>query len=470
MLAIDDKKGRTKAVVFGYACHNTTLNFYKWCGDYAGFAQLDIEKALPGTTALFWIGCGGDANPNPRETVELCQKHGQELADAVVKVVKGEMKPIAGPFSAKYETVTLKIDSVPTREQLQADLLSKTLAVQRRAERLLQQLEKTGKIVDTYPNYPIQAWTLGEQILWVALGGEVVQDYAIRLKKELPAARTLWVAGYTNDVMAYIPSARVLKEGGYEADFVANLLWHAGEMEPRHRRGDRRQGEATGWRGGGITQAPGPLSPKEEQATFRIPDGFKIELVASEPDVIDPVAMCFDEKGRLLVCEMRGYPNGGVGTGKETRGRIICLTDTDGDGYFETSHVFAEGLRFPMGLQPYKGGLLVAVAPDLLYLQDKTGAGKATDSTVLYSGFNLANIQQMVNSLQWGLDNWIYGCAGNDGGIVTSVEKPNASSVSLRNRGFRFRAGIPASLGADQRRRAIWTRHRRLSALVHRHQ
>src|SRR5207248_1859471 len=118
----------------------------------------------------------------------------------------------------------------------------------------------------------------------------------------------------------------------------------------------------------------------------------------------------------------------------------------DGDGYFETVTTFAEGLRFPMGLQPWKGGLLVAVAPDILYLQDTDGDGKADKTTVLYTGFNLANIQQMVNSLQWGLDSWVYGCAGSDGGIVRSAEKPDAPEVSLLNRGLRFRPWQPASL------------------------
>jgi putative membrane-bound dehydrogenase-like protein len=197
---------------------------------------------------------------------------------------------------------------------------------------------------------------------------------------------------------------------------------------------------------GDIPAAPGPLVPKDELATIRVARGFKVELVAAEPDVIDPVAMCFDEKGRLFVCEMRGYPNGGVGTGNETRGRVKCLEDRDGDGVFETSTTFAEGLRFPMGLQPWDGGLLVAVAPDILYLKDTAGDGKADHKDVLYTGFNLANIQQMVNSLQWGLDNWVYGCAGSDGGVVRSAEKPDAPEVNLRNRGLRFKPWVPASL------------------------
>src|SRR5581483_4135935 len=117
-----------------------------------------------------------------------------------------------------------------------------------------------------------------------------------------------------------------------------------------------------------LPKAPGPLSPKEERETFRLPEGFTIDLVACEPDVVDPVAMCFDAQGRLFVCEMRGYPNGGVGTGNETRGKIKCFTDTRGTGTFDRCVTFADGLRFPMGITPYKNGLLVAVAPDLIYL------------------------------------------------------------------------------------------------------
>lgn len=195
-----------------------------------------------------------------------------------------------------------------------------------------------------------------------------------------------------------------------------------------------------------IPPAPGPRSPKDELATFRIAKGFEAQIVASEPGVVDPVAMCFDEKGRIFVCEMRGYPNGGIGHGKETRGKIKCLEDRDGDGVFETVRTFAEGLRFPMGLLPYKGGLIVAVAPDILYLEDADGDGKADKTTVLYTGFGLDNIQQMVNCLQWGLDNWVYASAGNNGGTITSPQKPDMPAVTLRGRGIRFKPSVPGSL------------------------
>src|SRR5262249_13594208 len=123
--------------------------------------------------------------------------------------------------------------------------------------------------------------------------------------------------------------------------------------------------------------AAGPLSPREEQATFRLPKGFKIELVACEPAVVDPVAMAFDENGRLFVAEMRAYPNEGIGTGLITSGRIQMLEDRDGDGYFEKATTFADKLRLPTSVMPYKGGLIVANPPEIIFLEDTDGDGKA---------------------------------------------------------------------------------------------
>ncbi len=218
VLSVTAADGKLLAVAFGYACHNTTLSYFQWCGDYAGFAQIEVEKANPGTTAMFWIGCGADANPNPRGTEDLARRHGQELAAAVGKTLAGARKPITGGLAAGYEEIALDLDNSLTPEKLRADALSSTAAVRNRANRLVKEHADHGKLPLTYPRYPVQAWSVGDQITWVGLGGEVVLDYATRLRKELPAGRTLWVAGYCNDVMAYIPSKRVLAEGGYEAD------------------------------------------------------------------------------------------------------------------------------------------------------------------------------------------------------------------------------------------------------------
>jgi neutral ceramidase len=218
VLRVTTLAGKLRAVVFGYACHNTTMQFYQWCGDYAGFAQQVLEEKHPGALALFWIGCGADANPLPRSRLELCEKYGRELAESVEKVLSGSLVPITGAVQARYEEIALPLDTLPTREKWEADAQSKSFAVHKRAERLLKILNAGGRIDDHYRHYPIQVWRFGDELLWIALGGEVVVDYDLRLKKELAGKRAVWVTGYANDVMAYIPSVRVLKEGGYEAD------------------------------------------------------------------------------------------------------------------------------------------------------------------------------------------------------------------------------------------------------------
>lgn len=217
VLKVEDEKGGLKAVVFGYACHNTTMQFTEWCGDYAGFAQIEVEKKHPGALAMFWIGCGADANPLPRSKIELCEKYGKELAIAVEETLAAAMTPLTKNATARYAEVELPFEAIPGKEKWEADSASKTHAVQMRAKRMLEHLAK-GKIPDRYSHYPVQVWRFGDQLTWVALGGEVVIDYNRRIKKELAGTVHLWVTGYANDVMAYIPSVRVLKEGGYEAD------------------------------------------------------------------------------------------------------------------------------------------------------------------------------------------------------------------------------------------------------------
>jgi putative membrane-bound dehydrogenase-like protein len=206
--------GKLAAVVFGYACHATVLSFYEWSGDYPGFAQMALEEAHPGAVALFWAGCGGDQNPLPRRTVELAKEHGAELARAVGDVLAGDMRPVEGTLGAAYAEIALHFAERPGRDALEERAKSADRFEARHARLLLETLAKDGALPSTYP-YPVQSWRLGKDLLFVILGGEVVVDYSLRLKRELGPATT-WVAAYANDVMAYIPSRRVLLEGGYE--------------------------------------------------------------------------------------------------------------------------------------------------------------------------------------------------------------------------------------------------------------
>jgi hypothetical protein len=213
VLKVAAADGSLKAIVFGYACHATVLSFYQWCADYPGFAQMELEKAHPGATALFFAGCGADQNPLPRRTVELAQEYGRRLAQSVEHVLGGEMTPIAGGLATTYSEIPLPFAKLPTREELVSQTQDTNRYIARRATLLLAQVDGGKPLGATYP-YPVQSWRLGPDLFWITLGGEVVVDYSLRLKREL--GEKTWIAGYTNDVMAYIPSRRVLEEGGYE--------------------------------------------------------------------------------------------------------------------------------------------------------------------------------------------------------------------------------------------------------------
>ncbi len=206
--------GSPKAIVFGYACHCTTLDNYQFSGDYAGFAQIAVEKAHPGAQAMFWAGCGADQNPLPRRTVELARQYGEQLAASVARVLRGPMRPVAGGLKAAYEEVDLAFAEIPPKAKWEELAKSDNRFEAERAKMLLKRIESEGSLSTTYP-YPVQVWRLGDDLTWVFLGGEVVVDFAHRIKRNLGTSRT-WVAAYCNDVMAYIPSLRVLKEGGYE--------------------------------------------------------------------------------------------------------------------------------------------------------------------------------------------------------------------------------------------------------------
>jgi hypothetical protein len=216
VLRVAGADGSLRAIVFGYACHCTVLSLNQFSGDYAGSAQMEVEKAHPGATALFVAGCGADQNPLPRRTVELAQQYGAKLAGSVEKVLSGPMRPVGHGLNSTYEEVELSFASLPSRADWQREAESSNVSIAQRAKAYLARIDAGQPVPSTYP-YPVQAWRLGDELTWVLLGGEVVVDYSLRLKRNLGPSTT-WVSAYCNDVMAYIPSERVLTEGGYEGD------------------------------------------------------------------------------------------------------------------------------------------------------------------------------------------------------------------------------------------------------------
>lgn len=160
----------------------------------------------------------------------------------------------------------------------------------------------------------------------------------------------------------------------------------------------------------GQDKPPGPaLSPQEAMKKMKLPEGFSVELVASEPDIVNPVAMTFDERGRVWITESFEYPRREPGPGRD---RVKVLEDTDGDGKADKFTVFAEGLNIPSGIAVGHGGVWVANAPDLLFMQDTDGDGKADKTEVVVTGFGRTDTHELPNSLTWGPDGYLYGLNG----------------------------------------------------------
>src|SRR5262245_51570833 len=214
VLAMKDDSGKLIAVVTGYACHATVLDGYEWSGDYPAYYQIELEKARPGTIAIFWAGCGAEQNPLPRRANELAEKYGKQLAAAADSVLSGTLTPITGRLTTSYREIPLAFAQLPTRDDLVMQTKDTNKYIAMRAKMLLEEIDAGKPLSPAYP-YPIQLWRFGNDLDWFFLGGEVVVDFAIRTKTEQRGTKT-WLAGYSNDVMAYIPSRRVLTEGGYE--------------------------------------------------------------------------------------------------------------------------------------------------------------------------------------------------------------------------------------------------------------
>jgi len=208
-------KGDLKAIAFGYACHPTVLSGYDWSGDYPGYAQIELEKDHPGTTALFFQSSGADQNPLPRHTAPLAKQYGRELAAAVDRVLEEEMKKLPSNLITSYSELDLPLAASPTEAELTKIVNTSAVAYQKRwAQRFLNKIKAGEKLITSYP-YPVQVWSIGNLPL-VSLGGELLVEYGIKIKQML--GEDTFVYGYSNDVMSYVPSSTVLKEGGYEGE------------------------------------------------------------------------------------------------------------------------------------------------------------------------------------------------------------------------------------------------------------
>lgn len=229
VLAVESD-GSLRAAVFGYACHATTLSIDRYCGDWPGYAMADLEERYPDATALFLTGCAGDQNPYPRRGLDLAKAHGRSMATAVRAALEGPRRPVRGPLRLAREEVSLSFEGYD-RADLE-ELRESTDPYERRhATMLLERLEETGELPAAYP-YPMRAVGFGTDLTLLALAGEVLVEYATRLKSELDLPGPVWVAGYTSGSFTYVPTRQALVEGGYEGGDVTRLRRYPGRLEP----------------------------------------------------------------------------------------------------------------------------------------------------------------------------------------------------------------------------------------------
>jgi putative membrane-bound dehydrogenase-like protein len=442
VLTVRDLKGKLRAIYVNYACHCVTLSNNKISGDWAGYAQELIHDDFPDAIALISVGCGADSNPSSGVTGDktgIASRQGAEIAREVKRLVKGYLTPVKGKITASIRRFELPLADPPTREQWEAKG-KRTDAVGYHARVNLARLDRK-EALKSKVDYSAQTWRFGDRLAMIFLPGEVVVDYSLRMKRELDGSR-LWINAYANDDPCYIPSERVLKEGGYEGGGAMVYYDLPGPFRPGleakileavHAQLDERFRSPIDPKKTGDAR---PLSPWQSQALLRSKADLTVDLVAAEPLVASPVAIDWSADGRLWVAEMVDYPAGSKGDFKPG-GRIKVLEDTDGDGRYDKATIFLDNIPFPTGLTVWRKGVLVCAAPDILYAEDADGDGKAEIVKKLFSGFGTDNYQARVNSLEYGLDGWVYGSCGLFGGQIRSFNSDRP--VSLGDRDFRIR-------------------------------
>jgi putative membrane-bound dehydrogenase-like protein len=452
-LFVHDPDGKLRAIYTSYACHCVTLSHNKIGGDWAGFAAEEIQSALPGVVALVSVGCGADSNPSSGVTgdkIETAKLQGREIANEIKRLSSSFRTPVTGKLTTQWKQLELPLAASPTREQWE-EKAKRQDAIGHHARVQLEKLDRKESL-PTKVDYPIQTWSFtGEPgalapgasapgaLAMVFLPGEVVVDYSLRLKKELDGQR-LWVNAYANGAPCYIPSERILKEGGYEGGaamiyYDLPVPFKPGLEESIVSVVKEQLAKTFPPKFDGAKVSVMPLSPQQSLVAIKTKPNLVVELVACEPLVDSPVAIDFGPDGKLWVCEMIDYPQGK--TGKfEAGGRISFLEDLDGDGRMDKRTTFLDGLPFPTGVKVWRKGVLICAAPDILFAEDTNGDGKADVVKKLFSGFGTDNYQGRVNGLEYGLDGWVYGSCGLFGGRIKSF---NGKEYALGNRDFRIK-------------------------------
>ncbi|MEZ6145359.1 MAG: neutral/alkaline non-lysosomal ceramidase N-terminal domain-containing protein [Planctomycetaceae bacterium] len=446
ILKVTDETGeQIRGVLFNYACHCTTFdsNYNRINGDWAGYATKYIEEQFPHVTALCTIGCGADANPerDRDRDMQIAKAQGRQIADEVQQATSGEMTEITAGPQAAFGFAGLPSDR-PTVDELKANLKDNSPQVRQHAENMLDVLKRMGRLPETYP-MPLQSFRFGDQFSMVFLSGEVCVDYAFRIKKELgeDGKPPVWVTAYANDVFGYVAPERMQTEGGYEVDYSMiyyNLpgRWLSGTEDLILKRlHELYENQA----------AIGPVSPETSLSLITVPNGYTVDLIAAEPLIRDPVNFALGADGNLWVVEMGDYPRGEPGAAGTVAdndahpensppgGRVKLLKDANGDGRYDEATLFLTELKFPSGIFPWRGGVVVVAAPEIVFARDTDGDGVADERRLLFSGFYEGNPQHRISGVAYGLDGWLYLSGGAYNGEVTSHVTGKVTDVTGRD-------------------------------------
>ncbi len=418
------------AVLSYYACH--PQSYYRTgvpSPDFPGIARFVRGQSVPEALHVHFNGAGGnigagkynDGAKENRMTLALRMAAGMREAWTAT-----ERFPLAAG-DVGWQTVPVQL---PVAAHLNKKELVKAVKADSPQSEYIAGADKLAWLMRCEAGHAIDIGCLRVGKARVLhMPGELFVEYQLAAKAMRPDLHVA-MAAYGDYGPAYIGTTAAYAEGGYETSSRASYV--AAEVEPVLTKAVQEL----------LQQEPlslrvDPLEPDAATTSFELQDGFQMQLVASEPDVTEPIVMTYDENGQMYVAEYLKFPaTGGKSDGPD--GRIRLLRDDDGDGRYEQSHVFADGLAWPTGICPWKGGVYVIAAPNLWYLKDTDGDGKADVRKKVLTGFGFITEEGSANNLIGGLDHWIYGAGSNSGGEVRPAGQPHARAVSLRGRDFRF--------------------------------
>lgn len=420
------------AVLSYYACH--PQSYYRTgtpSPDFPGIARFMRGQGVPEALHVHFNGAGGNLgagkyNDGNKENRMILANR---MAKGMLEAWKATEKWPVDPDGIRFEVEKVRLpladhlkDEDAVMEALRKEPGRGYFAKVDQAAFMLR--HQAGEQID------VSCLSVGDSRV-LHMPGELFVEYQLAAKSMRPDLKVA-MAAYGEYGTGYIGTEVAYEQGGYETSPSASAVGPGSEkvlMAAMKKLlavdKKKKQGRV------------GPKAPKEAMATFETLPGFEMQLVAGEPQVHEPIVVSYDENGLMYVAEYLKFPSH-HGKSEGPDGCIRLLKDEDGNGHYETSGVFAEGLAWPTGICCWDGGIYVVAAPDLWYLKDTTGDGRADHREKVFTGFGFRNDEGTANNLIWGLDHWIYGAGSNSGGEIKNPEEADAKSVSIRGRDFRF--------------------------------